>query len=142
MRFVEEHHEFRFVQIADFGQGFKQLRQHPQQKRAVHTRRTHQFFRIEDVDDAFAVVGLHPILQVERRLAEEFFRTFVLQRQKLTLNRANTGGGDIAVVRAVFRSVVGNVFQHTAQVFQIQNVPAFIVGNFEHKVQQAFLRVV
>ena len=72
----------------------------------------------------------------ERRFAEEFFRTFVLQRQKLPLNRADTGGGDVAVLRAVFRSVVGNVFQHTAQVFQIQNVPAFVVGDFEHEVQQ------
>ena len=45
-------------------------------------------------------------------------------------------------MRAVFRSVVGNVFQHTAQVFQVQNVPAFVVGDFEHEVQQAFLRVV
>ena len=34
------------------------------------------------------------------------------------------------------------MFQHTAQVFQIQNVPAFVVGDFEHEVQQAFLRVV
>ena len=117
MRFVEEHHEFWFVQIADFGQGFKQLRQHPQQKRAVHTRRAHQFFGVEDVDDAFAVVGLHPVLQVEGRLAEEFFCTFVFQSQQLALNRADTGGRNVAVLRAVFRSVVGNVFQHAAQVF-------------------------
>ena len=58
------------------------------------------------------------------------------------MNRANTGGGDVAVLRAVFRSVVGNVFQHAAQVFQVQNVPASVVGNFEHEVQQTFLRVV
>ena len=117
MRFIEEHHEFWFVQIANFGQGFKQLRQHPQQKRAVHTRRAHQFFGIKDVDDTFAVVGLHPVLQVEGRFAEEFFCTFVFQSQQLALNRADTGGRNVAVLRAVFRSVVGNVFQHAAQVF-------------------------
>ena len=58
------------------------------------------------------------------------------------MNRADTGGRNVAVLRAVFRSMVGNVFQHAAQVFQVQNVPASVIGNFEHEVEQAFLRVV
>ena len=46
MSLVEEHHEFGFVQIAGFGQGFKQFGQKPQQERAIEARRAHQLFSI------------------------------------------------------------------------------------------------
>ena len=44
MGFVEKHHKFGFVRIAHFRQRLKQLRQHPQQKGAVHARAAHELF--------------------------------------------------------------------------------------------------
>ena len=142
MCFVEEHDEFGFVCIADFGQGFKQFGQKPQQKCAVHARGAHQFFRIQDVDDAFPALALQPVLQVQFGFAEKLFRAFFFQYQQLPLNRADAGGGNVAVLGAVFFGVVGHILQYPAQVFQINQMPAFVVGNLEYQVEQAFLGVV
>ena len=43
---------------------------------------------------------------------------------------------------AVFLGVLSHILQHAAQVFQINQMPAFVVGGFEYQVEQAFLRVV
>ncbi len=55
VRLVEQEHELRLIEIADFGQLFEQLGQHPQQERGVEARRIHQLLGGENVDDAAPV---------------------------------------------------------------------------------------
>jgi len=70
VRLVEEEHELRLLAVADFGQVLEQLREQPQQERAVEPRLS-SACRGEDVDDAAAAVGLHQVVDREHRLAEE-----------------------------------------------------------------------
>ena len=142
MSLVKEHNEFGFVQIAGFGQGFKQFSQKPQQERAIEPRRTHQLFGIQDIDYTLPAFGLQPVLQIKLRLAEKHIAALAFQLQQLALNGADAGGGNVAVLGAVFLGVLSHVLQHAAQVFQIDQMPAFIVSGFEYQVEQAFLRVV
>ena len=78
MRFVEEKGKFRLIHIADFGQTLEQLGQHPQQKRAIQTRRLHQFIRRHDIHHAFTGNGLHHIVDIEHRLAEKLIAALAL----------------------------------------------------------------
>jgi hypothetical protein len=97
MRLVEEEHQFRLRQVAGFRQLLKQLRQHPQQEGGVEPGTLHQFVCDQDVDHSPAVaVGLHEILQHERRLAEEFRCALIFQHQKLALDGSDGCLADIA----------------------------------------------
>ena len=117
MRFVEKHHKFGLLGVAHFGQRLKQFSQHPQQKRAIHTRAAHQLFGIENIDHAFAALGLHPVFQIERRLTEKVGRAFVFERKQLALHRAHAGGRHIAVLAAVFGGMIGHMLEQAAQIF-------------------------
>ena len=86
--------------------------------------------------------GLQPVLQIQIGLAKEFVGTFVFQAQQLALDGAHAGGRHIAVLGAKLGGVVAHVLQHTAQVFQINQMPAVVVGHAEHHIEQAFLGVV
>ena len=85
---------------------------------------------------------MQPVLQIKLRLAEKHIAALAFQLQQLALNGADTGGRNVAVLGAVFLGVLSHILQHAAQVFQINQMPAFIVGGFEYQVEQAFLRVV
>ena len=98
MRLVEEEHQFRLRQVAGFRQFLKQLRQHPQQEGGVEPRALHQLVGDQNIDHAAAVaVGLHEILQRQRRLAEEFRAALVFQHQKLALDGSDGCLADVAV---------------------------------------------
>src|SRR6478609_929027 len=51
MRLVEKEDQFRLFGIADLRQLLEQFGEEPEQKRRVETRRGHEFFRREHVDD-------------------------------------------------------------------------------------------
>ena len=142
MRFVKEQHEFGFVRVARFRQVFKQFRQKPEHERAIQARRAHEFFRVQDVDDALPVFRLNPIEQIQFRFAEKLRRAFAFQLQQLALDGADAGGGHVAVGGAVFFGVVGHILQQRTEVFQINQMPAVVVRHFEYEVEHAFLRVV
>ena len=86
VRFVEEEYEFRFVRVTDFRQALVELGEQPEQQRCVEHRRLHQTVRREHVDDAAASVGLQQVVDVEHRLADEFFRTLLFQHEQTSLD--------------------------------------------------------
>ena len=56
----------------------------------------------EDVDDAAAVaVDLQQVVDVERGFAEELVAALLLERDQTALDRADAGGGDVAVLGLV-----------------------------------------
>ncbi len=75
VRLVEEEHQLGLVEVADLGQLLEQLGQQPEQEGRVQPRRVHQLVGGQNVDHAPAVgVGLHQVVEVQHRLAEEACR--------------------------------------------------------------------
>ena len=139
VRLVEKKHQFGLVQVTDLGQQLKQLGQHPQQKRGVQPGRVHQLVGAQDVDHALAVTGLEKIAEVEHRLAEKHITALLLDLQQPALYRANRRRADVAVFGGEVAGVVAHMLEHGAQVFQIQQQQAVVVGNLEHQVQHTGL---
>mmetsp|Transcript_120347 Transcript_120347/g.334872 ORF Transcript_120347/g.334872 Transcript_120347/m.334872 type:complete len:374 (+) Transcript_120347:42-1163(+) len=142
MGLVEEEHQLRLVQVAHFGQRLEQLGQHPQQEARVQPRRVHQLVGGEDVDDAQATIGLHEIGDVEHGLAEEAVTTLGFDLQQAALDRADAGRRDVAVLRRELARVVADILQRGAQVLQVQQQQALVVGDLEHQLQHAGLGLV
>ena len=101
MRLVEEEHELRLVAVADLGKILEELGEQPQQERRVQPRVLHQLVGRENVDDAPALrIGLHEVVDVEHRLAEEPLAALLLDLQQAALDRADRGRRDVAVLRS------------------------------------------
>ena len=140
MRFVEEEHQLGLVRIADLGQLLEQLRQHPQEEGRIQPRRVHQLVGRQHVHQPVpAGVCLHEVLDVEHRLAEELLAALGLDLQQATLDDADAGGADVAVLGGEAAGVVADMLQHCAQVLQVQQQQALVVGHLEHQVQHAGL---
>jgi hypothetical protein len=61
---VEEEHELRLVEVADFRELLEQLREQPQEERGVKLRVLHQLVGRKNVDDAAPVaVLLHQVVE-------------------------------------------------------------------------------
>ena len=142
MRLVEEEHELGLVAVADFGQALVQLGQQPQQQRRVHLRRLHQPVGGEDVDHALAVDGLQQVVDVQHRLAEELVGALLLEREQPALDGADRGRRHIAVVGLEFLRVVPDMLEQRAQVLEVEQQQAVVVGDLERQRQHAFLRFV
>ena len=87
-------------------------------------------------------VGLHQVVEVQRRLAEEFVAALLLDREQPALDRADRGRGDVAVLRGELLRVVADVLQHRAQVLEIEQQQAVVVGDLEDEGEHAGLRLV
>ena len=85
---------------------------------------------------------LQQILNVERWQAEELVGSLRLKLQKRALDGAHGGCRYVAVLRGVFLGVLRDPVEHGAQVFQVVNEQATIVGYAEYNVQHAVLRLV
>ena len=66
----------------------------------------------------------------------------LLEREQVALDGADAGGGDVAVLRGELRGVLADELEHRAQVLEIEQEQAVVVGDLEDEVQDAFLRVV
>jgi len=64
------------------------------------------------------------------------------QLKQPTLNRANTGGADIAILHGKAFRVITCVLQHGAQIFQIKQQQAIIIRDFKHQIKHACLGIV
>src|SRR5579862_1359482 len=121
MSFVEKENQLGLFRIARFWQVLKQTGEHPQQERGVEFGRLIELISGKDVDDSVAVgIGLHPIVEIESGLAEEFLTSLLLNRDQAALDGADAGGGDISVLRLKIFGVIANVLQHGLQIFQIE----------------------
>src|SRR5512139_116387 len=98
MRLVEEEHELRLVEIADFGKSLEELREQPQQKGRIQARRAHQPIGRKYIDHAALVaVRANEIIYFQRRLAEELVAALRLQHKQLALDGADARRRDIPV---------------------------------------------
>ncbi|MNV23208.1 hypothetical protein D3C71_1142140 [compost metagenome] len=136
---VEEEHQFGLLGVADLGQLLEQLRQHPQEEGGIQARRVHELVGRQDVDHAVAVHRLHEVLDVEHGLAKELRAALLLNLQQPALDGAHAGGAHVAVFGGEFFGVVTHVLQHGAQVFEVQQQHAVVVGDLEHQVEHAQL---
>ena len=82
------------------------------------------------------------IVDVQHRLAEELLDALRLQCQQPALNRADRCGRYVAVLGRQLGRVLADVLQHRAQVLEVEQQEARVVGDLEREVQHAFLRVV
>ena len=142
MRLVEEENQLRFIQIANFRQLLEQLGEQPEQEGRVQARRGHQLVGGENVDHALAVVGLHQVIDVEHRLAKKRLATLFAERQQAALDGANRRGRDVAVFGGEVLGVLADVLDHGAQVFEVEQQQAVVVGDLEHQLQHAGLCIV
>ena len=83
------------------------------------------------------------VVDVEHRLAEELVAALLLEREQAALDRADRRGARRcrSSVCELLR-VVADVLQHRAQVLQVEQQQAVVVGDLEHQRQHAVLRVV
>ena len=140
MRLVEEEDHLGLVEVADLGQVLKQLGEHPEQEGRVDRGALDQLLAGEDVDVAAAVfVGVHPIHDVELRLAEELLAALGLKGQQRALDGADARGGDVAVLHGELGPVLAHELQHGAQVLQVEQQQAVVVRHAEDDVQHAGL---
>ena len=140
MRLVEEENHLGLVEVADLGQLLEELGEHPEQEGRVDRGTLDELLAGEDVDVAAAVyIGGHPVADVQLRLTEEHLAALLLKGEQGALNGADAGGGDIAVLHGELRPVLAHELEHGAQVLEIQEQQAVIVGNLEDDVENAGL---
>jgi hypothetical protein len=127
-----------------------QLGEHPEQEGRVQARAGQQLVGGEDVDDALLLArttarrggGLHEVGDVEHRFAEEPVAALGVDLHQAALDRADARRADVAVAGLVLRRVVGDVLQHRAQVLEVEQQQAVVVGDLEDELEDAFLRLV
>ena len=144
---VEEEYEFRHLHVAHLGQRAVELGKQPEQERGIEFRLHHQLVGGQHVHDALAAIGLHQVVDVERRLTEEFVGSLRLQLQQCALDGSHRCCRHVAVLHLVFLCVLRHVVEHRAQVFQVEQqhvriLLCKVVGNAEDDVEHAVLRLV
>ena len=139
---VEEEDHLGLVEVADLGQALEQLGQHPEQEGRVDRGALNELLAGENVDVAAAVrVGVHPVGDVQLRLAEEELAALLLELEQSALDRADTGGGDIAVLHGELGPVLAHKLEHGAQILEVEQQQAVVVGHFKDNVQNAGLNL-
>ena len=143
VRFVEEEHELGLLGVADLGQLLEQLGKQPQQQCRVQLGRGHEPVGGEYVDDAASLaVGAHEVVDAQRRLAEKAVAALLLELEEPALYGAYGRARYVAVLGEISFCVRADVVEHRAQVFEVEQQQAFVVGDLEHEGQHAGLRVV
>ena len=141
--FVEKEHQLGFVHVAHFGQLLEEFGEHPQQEGGVELGRVAQLVGGEDVDDPATVgVGLHQVGDVEHRLAEEFVATLGFDAHQAALDGADGSGRDVAVFGGEILGVVAHILDGGAQILEVDDQQALVVGDLEDQLQHAGLGVV
>src|SRR5947207_12460775 len=131
MRFIKKEDQLWFFWIANFRKILEQFRQHPEQKGRINFRRfLHQLVSSKNVNDAAPTLRLDQIFQIKRRLTEKFVCSLRFQREQVALDRSGAGSGDTSILRLKLIGVVGNVLQHRAQILEIEEEQAIIIGDF------------
>ena len=74
-------------------------------------------------------VGLHDVVEIQRRLAEELIRALPFELQQGALNRADTRRRNVAILSRKLRRVIADVLQHGTQIFRIEEQQTVVVRN-------------
>ena len=140
---VEEEDHLGLVAIADLGQALEELGQQPEQEAAVELGRVQQPVGGQDVHHAAPLgVGLHQVVDVQHRLAEEAVGALLVEHQQRALDRADRRGRHVAVAGGELARVLAHELQHRAQVLGVEQQHPLLVGDLEDQVQHAFLGLV
>jgi hypothetical protein len=143
VRFVEEEHELGLVEIADLGEFLEQFREHPEQEGRVELGLENELVGGEDVDDAAAgQILAHEVGEIECGFAEERVAAGLFEREQRALDRRDRCRRDQAVVLRDLLGVIGRPNEQRAQVFEVEQEQAVVVGGLEHDFEHAGLRVV
>ena len=140
MRFIEEEHQLRLIEIADFRQGFEQFAEQPEQEAGIQTGLQDELVGGQQIDHAPAGgMPLHDVGQLQCRLTEEMLAALLLQTQQRALDGGDRSRRDQTVSAGNIGFVFGNMVEDRAQVFQIQQQQAIVIGQFEGDVEYAGL---
>ena len=143
MGLVKEEDQFGLLQIADLRQSLEHLRQQPQQEGGVEPRRAHQLVCRQHIDHAVtARICLHEVVDIEHGLPEKLGAALGLELQQPSCNRADAGRTDVAVLGGVVLGVVTDMLQHGAQVFEVQQQQALVIGNLENQIENSRLGLI
>ena len=142
MGLVEEEDELGKVHVADLREGAVQLGQQPEEEGRIELGLEHELVRGQDVHHALPALALEEVEDVEGRTAEEQVGALVLEAQEGALDGADGGRGHIAVLGGEFRRVLAHEIEHGAEVLQVIEQEAVVVGDLEDDVQDAGLRLV
>ena len=143
MRLVEEEHQLGFVEVAGLGQVLEQLGKHPEQEGRIQLRLEDQLVGGENADDAApGHVLAHEVGQIERGFAEEMIGAGFLQRQQGALDRGQRGGADQSVLFRNDLGVLRGKVEHGAQILEVEQQQALVVGASEHDLEHALLGIV
>ena len=142
VRLVEEEHELGLGKIAGFGQKLVDFAEHPQQEHSVHLGRCHEFRSIQDVHRALARLANHqPVGDVQRRFAKEDVAARIFQGEQRSLDSAHRLRRHAAVQGFYLARMFRQVAEHSAQVLQVDEQHAVVVGQAEGDGQHAALHV-
>ena len=87
-------------------------------------------------------VGLHEVAEVEHRLAKKFVATLGFNLHQPALDGADAGGAHIAVLGGELAGVVAHILKHGAQVLEVEQQQAVVVGDLEDQVEHTGLRFI
>src|SRR5688500_8095318 len=97
----------------------------------------------QDVHDAAATeIRAQQIAELECRLAEEGVAALAFEHQQRALNRADRLSADEAVPSGNVLSILTGEGEHGAKIVEIEQQQALIVGEAEHDLEDARLRLV
>ena len=128
--------------FADLREGAVQLGQQPEEEGRIELGLEHELVRGQDVHHALPALALEEVEDVEGRTAEEQVGALVLEAQEGALDGADGGRGHIAVLGGELRRVLAHEIEHGAEVLQVIEEKAVVVGDLEDDVQDAGLRLV
>jgi hypothetical protein len=143
MGFVEEKDEAGFFRVADLGQLLEELGEDPQQKCRVGLGRRHEPVGGQDVDLPFArEIGLDQIRQGQAGSPNSFSPPWLSSSSNPRWMAPMEAGRHLAVLGLVLGGVVADVLEQGAQVLEVQQQQALVVGHAEHDRQDPGLDVV
>ena len=103
----------------------------------------HQLLALQNVHDTPAVlVPIQPVGQLQVGFAEEDIAALILQGQQSALDGTDGLGRNVAVGQLILGSIVTNVLHHAAQILQVDQQQALVIGDAEDDPQNAALGVV
>src|SRR5215467_2983375 len=141
VRLVEEEDELGLVGVAHLRQRLEELGEQPEEKARVETRLQDELVGSEDVHDAApAQISSEEVGELEGRLAEEARSPVALDGQERALDGRDGGGVDQSVLGGDLLAIIGDETQEGAQVVEVEEEEAAVVGELEGDLQHARLR--
>ena len=140
--FVEEENESWQLHVAYLGQLGVEVAEQPEQEGTVELGIEHQLVGGEDAHDAATPFVGEEVEDVERGLGKEDVTALILKAEESALNGADAGRRHHAVLGGVLAMVLADVVEHRAEVLDVDEQQAAVVGNAEDDVEYAGLRLV